>query len=44
MRNGVCCWVAITTLSLILCLSLLAAQESSPGNWYAPVTDGAGLH
>ena len=43
MRNRVCCWVAITTLSLVACLPLLAAQESSRHDWYAPLTNGDGL-
>ena len=43
MSNRVCCWVAITTLSLVACLPLLAAQESSQYDWYAPLTNGDGL-
>lgn len=43
MRNRVCCSVAITTLSLVACLPLLAAQESSQRNWYATLTNGDGL-
>ena len=43
MSNRVCCWVAITTLSLVACLPLLAAQESSQHDWYAPLTNGDGL-
>jgi hypothetical protein len=43
MRNRVCRWVAITTLSLVAWVPLLAAQESSQRNWYAPLTNGDGL-
>jgi hypothetical protein len=43
MRNCVCRWVAITTLSLVTCLPILAAQESSQHGWYAPLTNGDGL-
>jgi hypothetical protein len=43
MRNRVCRWVAITTLSLVAWVPLLAAQESSERNWYAPLTNGDGL-
>jgi hypothetical protein len=43
MRNRVCCWVAITTLSLVACLPLLVAQESSQYDWYAPLSNGDGL-
>src|SRR6202007_3062162 len=37
------CWVAITILSLVACLPLLAAQEAFPQDWYAPLTNGDGL-
>ena len=43
MPNRVCCWVAFSTLSLIACLPLLTAQESSQHDWYAPLTNGDGL-
>jgi hypothetical protein len=43
MRNRVCCWVAITTLSLVGRLPHLSAQESSQNDWYAPLTNGDGL-
>jgi len=43
MRNRVCRWVAITTLSLVAWVPLLAAQESSERYWYAPLTNGDGL-
>jgi hypothetical protein len=43
MPNRVCCWVAITILSLVYCLPLLAAQESSQHGWYAPLTNADGL-
>ena len=43
MRNRVCRWVAITTLSLVAWVPLLAAQESSERNWYAPLSNGDGL-
>jgi Peptidase family M23 len=43
MRNRVCCWVAITALSLVGCLPHLTAQESSQSDWYAPLTNGDGL-
>jgi hypothetical protein len=43
MPNRVCCWLAITILSLVACLPLLAAQESSQHGWYAPLTNGDGL-
>jgi hypothetical protein len=43
MRNPVCRWVAITTLSLVAWVPLLAAQESSERNWYAPLSNGDGL-
>jgi hypothetical protein len=42
MHNRICCWVAITILSLVT-LSLLGGQESSQRNWYAPLTNGDGL-
>ena len=43
MPNRVCCWFAFPTLSLIACLPLLTAQESSQHDWYAPLTNGDGL-
>ncbi|HTV56426.1 MAG TPA: M23 family metallopeptidase [Terriglobia bacterium] len=43
MRHRVCCWFAATILSLVVCLPLLAAQERSPHDWYAPLTNGDGL-
>ena len=43
MPSRVCCSVAITILSLVACLPLLAAQESSQHGWYAPLTNGDGL-
>jgi hypothetical protein len=43
MPNRVCCWVTITILSLVACLRLLAAQESSQKGWYVPLTNGDGL-
>jgi Peptidase family M23 len=43
MHNRLCCRVALTTLSMVACLPLLAAQESSQHDWYAPLTNGDGL-
>ena len=43
MPNRVCSWVAITILSLVACLPLLAAQEPSQYGWYTPLTNGDGL-
>ena len=43
MRRRVCCWFAATTLSLFVCPPLLAAQETSQRDWYAPLTNGDGL-
>ncbi len=43
MPSRVCCWVAVTILSLVACLPFLAAQESSQHDWYAPLTNGDGL-
>jgi hypothetical protein len=43
MPKRVCCWVAITTLSLVACLPLLTAQELSQHDWYAPLTKDDGL-
>ena len=43
MRNRVFCWVAITTLALVVCLPILAAQETPQQDWYAPLTNGDGL-
>jgi Peptidase family M23 len=43
MPTRVCCWVAITILSLVPCSPLLAAQEFSQRDGYAPLTDGDGL-
>jgi len=43
MRHRLWCWVATTTLSLVVCLPFLAAQESSQHDWYAPLTNSDGL-
>src|SRR5207302_4988976 len=43
MLNRVCCCVAITTLSLVVCLPMLAAQQSFQHEWYSPRTNGDGL-
>ena len=43
MRHRVCCWFAATTLSLVVCLPLLAAQEPPQRDWYTPLTNGDGL-
>jgi Peptidase family M23 len=43
MPKRVCCWVAITTLSLVARLPLLTAQQLSQRDWYAPLTKDDGL-
>jgi Peptidase family M23 len=43
MPHRVGCRFAITILPLVACLPFLAAQESSPHGWYAPLTNGDGL-
>jgi len=42
MLSRLHCWLAIVTLSLFACSPALAQQSSQP-DWYAPLTDGAGL-
>src|SRR3954451_20434331 len=43
MPNRICCWVVITILPLVAGLPLLAAQEFSEHDRYAPLTKGDGL-
>src|SRR5689334_15792389 len=43
MHTRVCRWIAIAYLFLVALLPSISAQQSSPHNWYDPLTNGDGL-